>query len=103
MEDKKLLSVPAKRRCYPESRLKVVLGRLCLAPGTTYVAKETITLADLELFTFVRKEIKRLGYGFFCGAELVVVVQQQSEALQGSRLFRSAIEPSVNFQCLLHL
>ena len=83
-------------------RLEVLDGLLRLALRMMYAAKDTVVVADRKLFIFVG-EVDRPRYGFFCGVELVVVVQRRRKLLPRSCLFRCFVELFVNIQCFLHL
>jgi hypothetical protein len=72
----KQLIVPVERGCDSEGYLEMVDSLLRLALGAIYIAKNTVTLADLKLFAFLRKEINRAGCGLFCGVELIVRTQR---------------------------
>ena len=76
------LTAPVGRGRNPSGCLEVVDGLLRLALGVVYLTKEPMKLADPELVAFIQEETENLGCGFFCGVELVVVVQQPSELFQ---------------------
>ena len=66
---------PAERGRDPEGRLVVVDRLLRLAPRTSYVPKDMVTFTDQKLIPFVREEINCSECGFFCGVELLVIIQ----------------------------
>ena len=96
------MAIPVERGYDPKGRLKVLDGLLRLALRMMYAAKDTVAVADRKLFIFIR-EVNRPRYGFFCGVELVVVVQQRSELLPRSCFFRYFFGPFVGIRCFLHL
>ena len=94
---------PAKRRRYSEGYPETVNSRLCITLGTVYNAKDEVTSADGEPFTFLREEIDCAGCNFLYGIELVVIMKQQSEPEQTPCLSRCVMEPFGNFQRFFHL
>lgn len=64
--------VPVERGCISEGYFEMVNGLLRLPLGAIYIAKNTVTLADLKLFAFLWDETNRTGCGLFCGVELSV-------------------------------
>ena len=51
--------------------------------GRVYLAKNTVALADPQLFVAGWEKTDRSpGRGFFCGVELVVAVRRPGEELQ---------------------
>ena len=99
----KLLSAPVGRGRDAESRLEVVNDLLCFALGGKYVAENTVALANLVFFAFVREELDRAETSFFCGVKLIVVAQQPSELDQAIRLRPWVIEPFIDLQCFFRL
>ena len=49
----KQLIVSVGRGCDPEDHLEVADSLVCLIPGATYVAKDTVTFADRKLIIVV--------------------------------------------------
>ena len=84
----KQLVVPAESRCDFEGYLEIVNGLLHVALGSIYVAKNMVTLADVEFLAFLREEIKCTGCGFFCGLELSISMERRTEVDQIRCLIR---------------
>ena len=90
------MMLPVESGCDLEGCFEVSDGLLRLAPRTIYVSKDTVTSAGQKSIAFVGEEIDRFEYGFFCGVELLVIIQRPSELLPGMRLSRCVVEAFVN-------
>ena len=71
--------LPVESGCDLERCFEVVDGLLRPAPRTIYVAKDTVASADQKSIAFIGEEMDRFGSSFFCGVELLVIIQRPSK------------------------
>ena len=81
----------------------MINGLLCLVLGLIYKTKNGMGITNPKFLTFLGEELNCTIRGFFCGIELLIVVQHQSEAIQRMPLFPPVTNPFKNIQRLLRL
>src|SRR5258708_4221269 len=78
-------------------------GFLVVTLGKVYFSKDVVTLADNGWFAVFWEEGDRMGCGFFCGIDPVVLKGQHSKQGKALGLSRCVLELFENFQRLFCL
>ena len=97
--------LPVESGCDLERCFEVVDSLLRLAPRTIYVAKDTVASADQGSITFIGEKMNRFGSGFFCGVELLIIIQRPSKlalvplCCRAVRKFLTLLPPAGSLLC----